>query len=409
MLFTPVSRMRRSGSTHARLLGAVCCACAWAASGLAAGSGLGAEAWATGPERVTSAYNVGKSRLAAGGYDVVGYFPEGGGIAQRGEAKFEHVDRGITYRFTSQKHLELFRANPDAYIPAHGGWCSWAMAEDGSKVEVDPKSFLVMDGRLFLFYKGLLNDTRAKFVKDAGGYATSADANWQRVSGEGPIMGAAAEAQGPLQRELDAKRSEFDAAAPAAMKETFEEGVREVGASGVLERALKVGAKAPEFELKDATGAPVALSKLLEEGPVVLTWYRGGWCPYCNIQLQAYQQSLAEIRGAGGQLVAISPELPDNSLSTKEKNGLAFVVLSDVGSAVARAYGVSYRLPDSLIDAFKGRLDLATLNGDDSWELPLGATYVIARDGTIAYAFLSEDYRERAEPGAIVEALKGLR
>jgi peroxiredoxin len=173
--------------------------------------------------------------------------------------------------------------------------------------------------------------------------------------------------------------------------------------------ALGVGAAAPDFTLTDASGNPVRLADLLAQGPVVLTWYRGGWCPYCNIQLRAYQEALPEIKAMGAQLVALSPEMPDNSLSTREKLALEFTVLSDVQSKVARDYGISYRLPDSLIEAFKGRLDLPALNGDDSWQLPLGATYVIAPDGTIAYAFVSADYRERAEPEAILQAIRALR
>lgn len=388
--------------------------CRFAVAALSAALLVGnalATSYEAEPVRATAEYNVGKAGLAASGYDVVAYFPEGGGKPTKGDKAFERVDRGVTYRFATRANMELFEKNPDRYIPAHGGWCSWAMAEDGSKVEVDPASFIVDNGRLFLFYKGLLNDTRSKFQKDVAANAARADVNWKKLTGEAPILpGAETQASpGPLQTELDALRDRFERAAPEETRRVYEEGIQKVAESGVMESALKVGAIAPDFALPDATGKSVRLSELLKEGPVVLTWYRGGWCPYCNIQLRAYQESLGQIRDAGGQLVALSPERPDNSLSTKEKNGLEFTVLSDVGSGVAREYGVSYRLPDSLIEAFKGRLDLPASNGDDSWELPLGATYVIARDGTIAYAFLSADYRERAEPEAVVEALKKLR
>ncbi len=387
-----------------RIVGLSVCAALFLGSGSA--MGLGVE-----PVRATSEYNLSKTQLGAGGYDVVSYFPGGGGEPKKGDAKFEFTHQGIAYRFASQSNLDAFKANPDKYIPAHGGWCSWAMAEDGAKVEVDPRSFIVDSGRLFLFYKGLLNDTRDKFEKDRAGNIARADANWQRISGEAPMTASASAqdaASESLQVQLDALRAKFEKAAPEDTKKVYEDGIRQVAESGVLESALKVGARAPDFTLADATGKSVRLSELLAQGPVVLTWYRGGWCPYCNIQLRAYQEALGEIRGEGAQLVALTPERPDSSLSTKEKNSLEFVVLSDVGSKVAREFGVSYRLPDSLIEAFKGRLDLPSANGDDSWELPLGATYVIARDGTIAYAFLSADYRERAEPEAIIEALKQL-
>jgi len=364
------------------------------------------------PTRAVDQYNVTKSRPALAGHDPVAYFPVGGAKPAKGKPEFEHTDRGITYRFTTEENMQLFRSNPDRFIPAHGGWCSWAMAEDGSKVEVDPKSYIVADGRLFLFYKDLINDTRSRFQKDTSANIARADANWKRLTGEAPISAAttspASAAVPSLQPRLDEMKEKFNASAPAELKATFEEGVEKVNTSGVMESALKAGDKAPDFTLTDHAGASVRLADLLAQGPVVLTWYRGGWCPYCNIQLRAYQESLPDITALGARLVAISPELPDNSLSTREKNGLEFTVLSDTGSAVARAYGVSYRLPDSLIEAFKGRLDIPAQNGDDSWELPLGATYVIARDGTIAYAFISADYRERAEPDAIIEALRRL-
>jgi peroxiredoxin/YHS domain-containing protein len=360
------------------------------------------------PTRATEQYNVSKSGPALGGYDPVSYFPDGGSKPLKGEARLSHTDRGITYRFASQHNLDLFKANPDAYIPAHGGWCSWAMAQDGSKVEVDPKSYIIADGRLFLFYKDLITDTRAKFQKDTASNATRADANWKRLSGEPPITGASTTIPA-LKPKLDEMKEKFNASAPADRKALYEDGITSVEESGVMQSALGVGAAAPDFTLTDASGNPVRLADLLAQGPVVLTWYRGGWCPYCNIQLRAYQEALPEIKAMGAQLVALSPEMPDNSLSTREKLALEFTVLSDVQSKVARDYGISYRLPDSLIEAFKGRLDLPALNGDDSWQLPLGATYVIAPDGTIAYAFVSADYRERAEPEAILQAIRALR
>lgn len=367
--------------------------------------------WTEPPRRATDQYNLAKSNLAIGGYDPVSYFPEGGSSPAKGKPDFEHTDRGITYRFANPANRDLFKSNPDRFIPAHGGWCSWAMAEDGTKVEVDPKSYLIVDGRLFLFYKDIFNDTRAKFQKQIGPSTAKADSNWKRLSGEAPITGAtsAPASAAALQPRLDEMKEKFNASAPAEMRATFEDGVTKVAQSGVMESALKVGAMAPDFTLSDHAGNPVRLADLLAQGPVVLTWYRGVWCPYCNLQLRAYQESLPEITALGARLVALSPELPDNSITTREKNRLEFTVLSDTGSAVARAYGVSYRLPDTLIEAFNGRLDIPAQNGDDSWELPLGATYVVAPDGTIAYAFLSADYRERAEPQEIIDALRRLK
>ncbi|WP_165230535.1 peroxiredoxin-like family protein [Aquisphaera insulae] len=212
----------------------------------------------------------------------------------------------------------------------------------------------------------------------------------------------------PVRKELEAFRERMAKTAPPDRLKAYEDGIEEVRRSGVIEKALKVGNRAPDFELSDATGKKVKLSELIARGPVVLTWYRGGWCPYCNIALRGLHRSLPEIRSAGASLVAISPETPDNSLSTAEKNQLDFEVLSDRGSKAARAYGISYKIPSVVAEQFKGRLDLARYNGDDSGELPLGATYVVDRGGVIRYAFVDADYRKRAEPSEVIAELRRL-
>ena len=139
----------------------------------------------------------------------------------------------------------------------------------------------------------------------------------------------------------------------------------------------------------------------------MLTWYRGGWCPYCNIALRGFQKKLPEIRDEGASLVAISPETPDNSLSTAEKDHLEFEVLSDHGNKVAQAYGVAYKLPAVIAEQSRARL--TKYNRDDSGTLPLGVTYVIDREGVIRYAFVDADYRKRAEPSDVLAALRGLK
>jgi peroxiredoxin len=213
----------------------------------------------------------------------------------------------------------------------------------------------------------------------------------------------------PVKKELEAFQKEMATKAPAARLKVYEDGVELVKKSGVVEKALKVGDKAPDFELPNASGKQVKLSALLEHGPVVVTWYRGAWCPYCNIALRGFQKVLPEIKAEGASLVAISPQTPDNSAATVEKDGLGFEVLSDKGSKAAHAFGVAYKLPQVLVEQFKGRLDLNKYNGDSSNELPLGATYVIDRQGVIRYAFVDGDYRKRAEPSAVVSALRGLK
>jgi len=213
----------------------------------------------------------------------------------------------------------------------------------------------------------------------------------------------------PVEKELNEYKRAFEKKVPADLVKTYEAGIELVRKSGVLEKAIKVGDKAPDFELPDATGKTVKLSELTANGPVVLTWYRGGWCPYCNIQLRGMQKLLPEMKAAGATLLALSPEKPDNSLSTAEKNKLEFIVLSDKGNTAARKFGVVYKLPEKVADSFKERIDLAKLNGDDSMELPLAATYVIDAEGKVRYAFIDADYRKRAEPKDVLEAVKKLK
>jgi peroxiredoxin len=181
-------------------------------------------------------------------------------------------------------------------------------------------------------------------------------------------------------------------------------------ATGIEARALQVGATVPELTLPDALGSPVALSTLWRRGPLVLIFYRGGWCPYCNLELRAWQHQLPALRQMGAQLVAVSPQTPDNSLSTAEKNELAFPVLSDSDLQAATAFGVAFEMPPELIELYsRVGNDLPVLNGNGRWVLPLPATYVIDVNGRIAYAHIEADYRERAEPTDVLAAVAKLR
>ncbi|MGG1632144.1 peroxiredoxin-like family protein [Rossellomorea sp. NRS-1567] len=174
-------------------------------------------------------------------------------------------------------------------------------------------------------------------------------------------------------------------------------------------KGLRVGEKAPNFTLPDATGKGVALEDVLKNGPVILTFYRGGWCPYCNMELRAYQQLMEDIKSAGAELIAVSPQTPDASLSTKEKNELDYFVLSDEGNKVADKYKLVYKLPPYLVDIYKEKgLDLEKANDSDSWTLPVSATYIIKQDGTIAYEYTKADYKDRVEPSEVVEKLKSI-
>lgn len=146
--------------------------------------GLGSAQAAAPFVRNVAEWNLGKGQLAIQGYDPVAYFPEGGGVATKGDETVTATHGGVVYRFASPANRTTFLANPARFEPAHGGWCSYAMLE-GDKVQIDPRSFLVANGRLFLFYKGFLGDTRAKWLKgDPGTEAKTADAMWMKLSGE---------------------------------------------------------------------------------------------------------------------------------------------------------------------------------------------------------------------------------
>jgi peroxiredoxin len=170
--------------------------------------------------------------------------------------------------------------------------------------------------------------------------------------------------------------------------------------------ALRAGDFAPGFRLPDARGGEVALGDLLAGGPVVLVFYRGAWCPYCNLQLAAFQSALPEIRAAGASLVAVSPQTPDQSLTLAERHELAFPVLSDAGNAVARDYGLVFTQSEAATTTSRGLgIVLADYNGDDSNTLPAASTFVIDRDGVIRFASVSGDYRWRVGPEEVLAAL----
>lgn len=214
-----------------------------------------------------------------------------------------------------------------------------------------------------------------------------------------------------LKTQLSNERDHWAARVPSDKSALMVADLERLRRSELPDRALKAGERAPNFRLPDARGGLVELDALRAEGPVVLVFYRGQWCPYCNLELRAYQKLLPQFRALGSSLVAISPQTPDNSLSTVEKNQLAFPVLADVGSAVARAYGLAFDLDaemQGLYASFFGN-DLQQYNGNErvsGWTLPLPGTYLIGRDAHIELAHVDVDYRQRLEPDAVLAALR---
>jgi peroxiredoxin len=195
--------------------------------------------------------------------------------------------------------------------------------------------------------------------------------------------------------------------APAELLEGFGRIRADQGAVDYAARAPKVGDKAPEFTLNDPLGRAVSLAGELAQGPVVLIFYRGEWCPYCNVLLRTYGLRAADFTRRGARLVAVSPQTPDNSLTMAEKHNLEFPVLSDAGGDVIGTYGLKYDV--TAHDLYKaGGADLATFNGEGNWILPAPAVFVLDREGIVRFVSVNGDYTQRAEPDEVLAALDSL-
>jgi thiol-disulfide isomerase/thioredoxin len=259
-----------------------------------------ARAEASAPVRKPAEWNLGGARLALGGHDPVAYFPEGGGEARKGSADITVELAGAVYRFATEEHRARFVADPARYEAAYGGWCAWAMAQErGEKVEVDPESFLVQDGRLLLFYDGFFADTRTSWRKgDGAALARTADDNWTRLTGETRRHGGAQGAHG--------------AAAAAA----------------------------PDFALEDPSGTLHRLADL--RGRVVVLDFWATWCPPCRQAMpgvQALHERYAD-RPVSIFGVNVAERTPDADPSGfMREQGYTYTMLRGTDE-VARAYGV---------------------------------------------------------------------
>lgn len=218
-----------------------------------------------------------------------------------------------------------------------------------------------------------------------------------------------------LQDRLDAFKADFRSGkppfnAPPEIHPVMERATAELIASGAAARALKVGDRAPSFTLDDPDGHPVSSADLLARGPLAISFYRGIWCPYCNLELQALEAERPALAAAGASLVAISPQKPVNSRRSQRENKLGFPILSDPGSEVAAQFGIRFALPDYLVALYrKLGNNLPVTNGDDSWTLPMPARFVIGEDGLIIYAEVNADYTQRPEPADMLAVLAGAR
>ena len=213
-----------------------------------------------------------------------------------------------------------------------------------------------------------------------------------------------------LTTNLDVLRNNVAHKMPSQALGVIKESIEDLSRSGIEARSLKVGDIVSDFELPNAIGKMVRLKTLLAQGPVVVTFYRGGWCPFCSAELQAYENVFAEIKKLGATVVAISPQTPDNSLTTAEKQNLTFEVLSDVFNNVARKFGIVYHVHDELQALYEDLgLDLPALNGDSSFDLPVPATYVIDQAGMVRLAFVDPDYTRRLDPSDVLSVLRSLQ
>jgi len=213
-----------------------------------------------------------------------------------------------------------------------------------------------------------------------------------------------------LTTELDVLREGTTSKMPSEALGVIKHSIEDLSRAGIVARSLKVGDIVSDFELPNAVGKKVRLKTLLNDGPVVATFYRGGWCPFCSAELQAYENVFEEIKKLGATVMAISPQTPDNSLTTAEKQNLTFEVLSDVSNDVARQFGIVYHVQDELQALYADLgLDLPALNGDSSFDLPVPATYVIDQVGMVRLAFVDPDYTRRLDPSDVLSVLRSLR
>ena len=216
-----------------------------------------------------------------------------------------------------------------------------------------------------------------------------------------------------LEEQLRARAEAAAQKRPADVAEVYDAGIAAVRDSGLAEQVLRVGEQVPDFTLPDTSGRPVTLSDVVRSGPCIVTFFRGGWCPYCNLELRAYQAMLPELDAAGVGVLAIGPQRVDVSTRTAEDNSLGFPVLSDVGNIVAATFRIVHPLaPDVRAIYERSGHDLATgaTPEDDGGyvTLPLPATFLVDSGRTVRFAFASPDYTERAEPSAVLALARTL-
>ncbi|MFB6261945.1 MAG: peroxiredoxin-like family protein [Thiohalorhabdaceae bacterium] len=230
----------------------------------------------------------------------------------------------------------------------------------------------------------------------------------------GPDLAAGEEPRLPdLSERVEAFQAQREAQGGGKLRQSDREALdRAMGQvrQALPDPGLAVGDHAPAFTLPNAFGEEVSLSDQLAEEPVILTFYRGAWCPYCNLELKALKESLPAFRDHGASVLAVSPQTPGKSRKQVREDGFPFEVLNDLDNRVMKAYNLFFRVPDAMVRVYRDKLglDLADYNGDGRYVLPVPATFVIDREGVIRAAFARVHYKQRMEPAAILEALRSL-
>lgn len=212
-----------------------------------------------------------------------------------------------------------------------------------------------------------------------------------------------------LKSAIDAYDADKSKNVPADILATMSRATEELKASGLEGHALRSGDRMPDFELPNQHGEKRRLTDYLAQSPLVVNVYRGGWCPYCNMEMKALHDALPQIEAQGARLVGMAPETPDKAAETADRHAINIDILSDSGNQVAERLGLVFELPAALRPIYeKFGIDLPAYNGDESFRLPVPATYIIRQDGVIAYDFVNADYTKRLEPSVIIERLRDL-
>lgn len=209
-----------------------------------------------------------------------------------------------------------------------------------------------------------------------------------------------------LKEQLEEKKEDTAKMLPIKALDIMQSAIDQLSEIHIIDTAVKTGDSIPKILLPNIKGEKISVQEILKDNRVLLVFYRGGWCPYCNLELQAFQELLSEFEARGVKVIAISPETIANGVETADKNQLGFEVLSDMGNVVTRDFGLVYKIPNELAELYvQFGINLKENQGNVDNELPIAATYVIEQSGKISYHFLDEDYKKRAEPKDILEIL----